>query len=110
MAYDDPCHLCHGQGVRAAPRELLAQVSDLTLVEHEDPETCCGSAGIYNLTHPDLALEIGARKVRSLMAAQPDVVATGNPGCMMQLRAHLRRAGSDIPVLHPVELLLPEVT
>jgi glycolate oxidase iron-sulfur subunit len=107
VAYDDPCHLCHGQGVRVAPRELLAQVQDLTLVPHEDPETCCGSAGIYNLTQQRMAAEIGARKVRKLLAASPDLVATGNPGCMMQIRAHLRRAGSTIPVLHPVELLLP---
>ncbi len=109
-AYDDPCHLCHGQGVRAAPRQLLAQVPGLVLVEHDDPETCCGSAGIYNLTQPGLAAEIGARKARQLLAASPDLVATGNPGCILQIRAHLRRAGSEIPVLHPVELLLPGVS
>ncbi len=107
VAYDDPCHLCHGQGVRTAPRELLAHVPVLTLVEHEDPVTCCVSAGFYNLIQAAMAAEIGAGKARRLLAAAPDMVATGNPGCMMQIRAHVRRAGSDIPVLHPVELLLP---
>jgi glycolate dehydrogenase iron-sulfur subunit len=106
VAYDDPCHLCHGQGVRRAPRELLARVPDLVLVDHDDPETCCGSAGIYNLTQPALAAEIGMAKVKRLLAAAPDLVTTGNPGCIMQIRAHLRRVGSNIPVLHPVELLL----
>lgn len=107
VAYDDPCHLCHAQGVRAAPRELLAQVPGLVLVEHEGAETCCGSAGIYNLTQAAMAAEIGKNKAQRLRSARPDLVATGNPGCIMQIRAHLRAAGSEIQVLHPVELLLP---
>jgi glycolate oxidase iron-sulfur subunit len=106
VVYDDPCHLCHGQGVRTAPRELLGRVPGLVLVEHEEAETCCGSAGIYNLTQKAMAAEIGRRKAMALLAARPDLVVTGNPGCMMQIRAHLRGAGSDVPVLHPVELLL----
>ena len=107
VAYDDPCHLCHGQGVRQQPRALLAQVPGLQLVAHEAPEDCCGSAGIYNLLQPETAEAIGQRKAERLLRAGVDAVATGNPGCMMQIRSHLRRAGSAMAVLHPVELLLP---
>ena len=106
-AYDDPCHLCHGQGVRSQPRQLLAQVPGLQLVQHDKPEDCCGSAGIYNLLQPEVAEPIGQRKAAALLAPRPDVVVTGNPGCMMQIQSHLRRAGSSIAVMHPVELLLP---
>jgi glycolate oxidase iron-sulfur subunit len=87
VAYDDPCHLCHGQGVRAEPRRLLAQVPGLQLVPHDRPEDCCGSAGIYNLQQPGLAGRIGARKIESLAASGAQVVATGNPGCMLQISA-----------------------
>jgi len=106
-AYDDPCHLCHGQGVRKQPRDLLAMVPGLQLVAHERPEDCCGSAGIYNLLQPDLAAEIGRQKVERLLAARVDLVITGNPGCMLQIDSHLRAAGHSVPVRHPVELLLP---
>jgi glycolate oxidase iron-sulfur subunit len=106
-AYDDPCHLCHGQGVRDAPRALLAQVPGLELVAHEDPEACCGSAGVYNLLQPGLAAERGRRKAESLARAGVDLVLTGNPGCMLQIGSHLRRAGHDLAVRHPIELLLP---
>lgn len=106
-AYDDPCHLCHGQGVRSQPRQLLAQVPGLELVAHERPEDCCGSAGIYNLLQPELAGEIGRRKVESLARAGVDLVVTGNPGCMLQIDSHLRRAGQKAQVRHPIELLLP---
>jgi len=107
VAYDDPCHLCHGQGVRAQPRQLLAQVPGLELVPHARPEDCCGSAGIYNLQQPELAAEIGRRKVETLAAAGASIVATGNPGCMLQIAAHLRAARVPMQVVHPVELLLP---
>jgi glycolate oxidase iron-sulfur subunit len=105
--YDDPCHLCHGQGVRSQPRRLLAAVPGLELVPHESPEDCCGSAGIYNLLQPELAGAIGQRKVERLLAAKPDVVVTGNPGCMLQIDSHLRAGGHNVAVRHPVELLLP---
>ena len=108
VAYDDPCHLCHGQKVRTQPRELLAKVPGIALVQHDRPEDCCGSAGIYNMLQPELAQDIGARKAEALCAAKPDLVATGNPGCMMQIAAHLKAAGSNARVVHPVELLLPE--
>lgn len=107
VAYDDPCHLCHGQGVRQAPRRLLRQVPGLELVAHEAAEDCCGSAGIYNLLQPALAEDIGRRKAESLRTARPDIVVTGNPGCMLQIDSHLRATGHHIPVRHTVELLLP---
>ncbi len=107
VAYDDACHLSHGQGVRTPPRALLTRVPELELVAHDDPDTCCGSAGIYNLVHPDLAEPIGRTKADSLLASPAEYVATGNPGCMLQIQAHLRRCGSPIRVLHPVQLLLP---
>lgn len=106
-AYDDPCHLCHGQGVRAQPRALLAQVPELQLVPHDKPEDCCGSAGIYNLLQPEVAAEIGRRKIESLVRAGVDLVVTGNPGCMLQIDSHLRRTGHRIAVRHPIELLVP---
>jgi len=107
VAYDDPCHLCHGQNVRSAPRELLARVPGLELVPHAAPEDCCGSAGIYNLLQPALAGEIGRRKAESLRAAGADLVVTANPGCMLQIDGHLRALGHPRPVRHVVELLLP---
>ena len=105
VCYDDPCHLVHGQKVSAAPRELLAQVPGLTLVAHEDPGSCCGAAGIYNLTHREMSRAVLERKLRALEAADPDVIATGNPGCLMQLRAGAARAGLRAEVLHPIEIL-----
>jgi glycolate oxidase iron-sulfur subunit len=107
VAYDDPCHLCHGQGIRAEPRELLRQVPGLDLVAHERPEDCCGSAGIYNLLQEELAGEIGRRKADSLAASGAELCVTGNPGCMLQIAGWLRRSGSTMRVVHPVELLLP---
>ena len=109
VAYDDPCHLCHGQGVRSQPRELLQQIPKIDLVANPNGETCCGSAGIYNLNQPELAAEIGEAKAAALQHTGAAIIATGNPGCIMQIRAHLTRAGTTMRVAHPVELLLPAV-
>ncbi len=105
VAYDDPCHLCHGQRVRKQPRELLAMVPGLQLVPHPSAEDCCGSAGIYNLNQPQLAARIGRTKAERLVATGAEVIATGNPGCMLQIRAHLQALGATQRVVHPVELL-----
>ncbi len=108
VAYDDPCHLCHGQKIRAEPRQLLAAVPGLQLVDHPESERCCGSAGIYNLNQPELAAEIGRKKVAEIHKTGAEVLITGNPGCIMQIRAHLAMAGGPAPrVMHPVEVLLP---
>ena len=105
VCYDDPCHLLHGQGVEAAPRRLLAQVAGLELVEHAHASRCCGAAGTYNLTQPEMSAAILREKMDALAAADPDVIATGNPGCLMQLRSGVRARGMRAAVVHPVELL-----
>jgi glycolate oxidase iron-sulfur subunit len=105
VCYDDPCHLVHGQRVEQAPRRLLQQIPGLELVPHDDPTSCCGAAGIYALTHRAMASAVLERKIACLAAAGPDVVATGNPGCMLQLRTGLERRGLRARVAHPIELL-----
>jgi len=105
VCYDAPCHLVHGQGVDAAPRRLLKAIPGLTLVSHDDPTSCCGAAGIYNLTQPEMSHAVLARKMEALAAVDPDFIASGNPGCLMQLRAGSEAAGLRAGVLHPVELL-----
>jgi Fe-S oxidoreductase len=105
VAYDDPCHLVHGQGVRDAPRRILEALPGLRLIPHRDPTSCCGAAGIYNLTHPEMSQQVLERKLDSLLEAEVDYVATGNPGCLMQLERGLRERGSKARVVHPIELL-----
>jgi glycolate oxidase iron-sulfur subunit len=105
VVYHDACHLAHGQGVRVEPRAMLQTIPNLELVTPAEPEICCGSAGIYNLVTPGPAAELGQRKVRNLAAASPDMIATANPGCTLQIAAAARRVGHDWPVLHPIELV-----
>jgi glycolate oxidase iron-sulfur subunit len=105
VAYHDACHLQHAQGIRAQPRTMLRQIPELHTLEPPESALCCGSAGIYNLVKPGPARELGERKVRNLLATQPDVIASGNPGCLLQLQSVLRQAGSDVPVVHAVELV-----
>jgi glycolate oxidase iron-sulfur subunit len=105
VCYDDPCHLVHGQRVEAAPRRLLEMIPGLELVDHDDPTGCCGAAGIYNLTHREMSREVLERKMRALAAADPDVIASGNPGCLIQLHAGAKRWGLRARVVHPIELL-----
>ncbi len=105
VAYDPPCHLAHAQRVMDPPRAVLEAIPELQLVEHEDQELCCGSAGLYAMLEPDTSRAVLDRKLRALADVQPDVVATGNPGCIMHIGAGLRAARTPIPVVHPVELL-----
>jgi glycolate oxidase iron-sulfur subunit len=105
VCYDDPCHLVHGQRIDAAPRRLLEQIPGLELQIHDDPTGCCGAAGIYNLTHREMSRAVLDRKIGSLAAADPDYVATGNPGCLMQLCGGVAAAGLRAAVVHPIELL-----
>ena len=105
VAYDDPCHLLHAQRIRQQPRELLQRIPELQLVPVTDADFCCGAAGIYNITHHEVSMQILARKMEHIAAAQPDVIATGNPGCILQLRTGVQQAHLDIPVVHPIELL-----
>jgi glycolate oxidase iron-sulfur subunit len=105
LCYDDPCHLVHGQRVAAAPRRLLGAIPELRLVAHRDAAACCGAAGIYNLTHRAMSRQVLDRKMDALAEADPDWIATGNPGCLMQLAAGARARGLRARVAHPVELL-----
>ena len=105
VAYHDACHLAHAQGVRAQPRDLLRAIPGLEILSPAEAEICCGSAGIYNLVEPEAAGELGERKVRHIAALQPDLVATGNPGCTLQIAAAARHAGWTWPVVHPIELI-----
>ena len=105
VVYHDACHLAHAQRERTAPRRLLAGVPNLTLVEPRDWQICCGSAGIYNLEEPELAARLGRRKAEALLEGEPDVIATGNIGCLTQIESHLRRLGAAVPVRHTMEVL-----
>lgn len=105
VAFHDSCHLQHAQGVRAQPRNLLAEIPELELVEIPEAVICCGSAGIYNLIQPNAANALGDRKAGLIASLDADVVVTGNPGCILQLQASLERAGKRIPVLHTIQLL-----
>ena len=105
VAYHDACHLAHAQGVRQPPRDVLASIPGLTVVPIADGDICCGSAGIFNLVQPDMAAELGRRKAANIEEAGPDLVATTNPGCMLQIGAAARAAGRSRPVVHVVELL-----
>lgn len=105
VSYDAPCHLAHAQGVVEPPLRVLAAIPELEVVEHPGSSECCGGAGIYGLTQPELGSRIGADKVAQLLEAEPDAVVTGNPGCMMQIGAGLLLEGSKVRTYHPVELL-----
>jgi glycolate oxidase iron-sulfur subunit len=105
VAYQDACHLGHAQAIRDAPRRLLRSIPGLELVEPAEQAICCGSAGIYNLTQPEPARELGERKAANVAATGADVYAAANPGCLVQVSRYLRRAGRPLPAVHPVELL-----
>jgi glycolate oxidase iron-sulfur subunit len=105
VAYHDACHLAHAQGVIGAPRRLFKAISNLTLLEIPEGEICCGSAGTYNIEQPETANALGDRKARNVLRTQPDVVATGNIGCLVQLKSSLKKMGQAIPVMHTMELL-----
>jgi len=105
VAYHDACHLAHGQGVREAPRRLLRRIPGVELVELPESDVCCGSAGSYNLTEPQMARRLGERKARNIQSTRAEIVAAANPGCAIQIRAALARKGIAVEVCHPVELL-----
>jgi glycolate oxidase iron-sulfur subunit len=105
VTYHEPCHLAHGQRVRAAPRRLLQAIPGLELVELEEADLCCGSAGVYNLLEPGIASRLLERKLDRIAATGATVVASGNPGCLLQLRVGLARRGLPVRACHPVELL-----
>jgi glycolate oxidase iron-sulfur subunit len=105
VAYHDSCHLQHAQQVRTPPRALLSKIPGVEMLELPESALCCGSAGIYNLVQPDTADQLADRKAQHIAAAHPDVVATGNVGCMLQIAAALERRGQKTPVVHTIQLI-----
>jgi glycolate oxidase iron-sulfur subunit len=102
LAYHDACHLAHAQKIRSEPRQVLAGIPGLQVLDIPEADLCCGSAGIYNLVQPGPAEELGRRKVDNLGSVQPDLIATANPGCLLQIRRYL---DPPVPLYHPVQLL-----
>ena len=105
VTYQEACHLVHAQRVSAAPRRLLAKIPGLQFVEMRESAVCCGSAGVYNLTQPDMAQRLGRRKLENIERTGAEIVVTANPGCALQVGAGLREARSGAKVMHLVELL-----
>jgi glycolate oxidase iron-sulfur subunit len=105
VAYDPPCHLLHAQGVAVPPLKLFAAIPLLELVPVPGAAECCGSAGLFSVLEPEMSRAVLAVKIERLRTAAPQIVATGNPGCQMQIGAGLKAAGSAVAVRHPVELL-----
>jgi glycolate oxidase iron-sulfur subunit len=107
IAYDAPCHLEHAQGVTSAPLAMFAAIPELRVQRLPGSDKCCGSAGIFSLLNPGMSRAVLDDKIQAIAAAtpRPALVATGNPGCLMQVGAGLKAAGLDIGVAHPVELL-----
>ena len=103
--YHDACHLAHAQGVRAAPRRLLSRIPGLKLIPLPESDLCCGAAGTYNLTQPEMATRLGQRKIDRIRATGARVCVTGNVGCAMQIESEARRAGMELEVVHPVTLV-----
>jgi glycolate oxidase iron-sulfur subunit len=105
VTYQDSCHLAHGQHIRQSPRQLLGAIPGLTFREMSGADICCGSAGIYNVVQTEMSMQILKHKMESVNATHADIVATANPGCMLQLQAGVRLHGSGQRVMHVVELL-----
>jgi glycolate oxidase iron-sulfur subunit len=105
VAYHDACHLANAQGVRSEPRSLLRGIPGVELREISDGHLCCGSAGTYNLDQPETAASLGAQKARAVLATNAAVVASGNIGCLTQLRTHLAKIGSPVRVQHTMQVL-----
>lgn len=105
VTYHESCHLCHGQKITAQPRKLLRSIPGVELKELLESTWCCGSAGIYNITQPEMSAKLLARKLRHIESTGAAIVASGNPGCNVQLSAGLRQCKKDVKVLHPVSLL-----
>jgi len=105
VTYQDPCHLAHGQRIRSQPRNLLQSIPGLTLVEMEGSDRCCGSAGIYNITHPEMSRQLLKEKMQSIAPTHAKAIVAPNPGCMLQLRYGVQQYGPSVEVYHLMDLL-----
>jgi glycolate oxidase iron-sulfur subunit len=105
ITYHDPCHVVHGQKIRVEPRTLLRAIPGITLTELREADWCCGSAGVYNLTQPEMAEQLLRRKVANLEATGAEAVVTANPGCIIQILHGLEMKGVKMKVYHLVEIL-----
>lgn len=105
VAYQDACHLLHGQKISEQPRQLLRSIPHVQLREAADHTLCCGSAGVFNLLQPDIADELGDRKAKNLSKTGAKVIISANPGCSLQIKKHLQQQGEEIQLWHPMELL-----
>lgn len=105
VTYHDACHLAHGQKIRSEPRRMLSAIPGLKLVDLPESDHCCGSAGVYSFTQPDMAVRLLKRKVANIESTGAEVVATGNPGCQMWIRSGLKLEGSSVRALHPIEIV-----
>jgi len=105
VAYHDACHALRAQGIHDQPRKLLGAIGNLELVEIPNGDRCCGAAGIYNITEPEMSGRLMREKAEAVVSTGAAVVASGNPGCTMQLLAGLRELGADVQVVHPIEIL-----
>ena len=105
LTYHDACHLAHGQGIRIQPRELLEMIPGIQIVPLPESEMCCGSAGTYNITQPEMAMQLLERKMKNIKQTQAQIVVTGNPGCAMQIRLGAQKFNASIVIKHPIEVL-----
>ena len=110
VAFHDPCHLQHAQGLREQPRAMLRAIPELQLLEISEAALCCGSAGLYGLVQPETAHQLGQRKVEKIVATSAQAVVTGNPGCQLQIQALLNETKQPLPVMHYMELLDASIT
>jgi glycolate oxidase iron-sulfur subunit len=105
VTYHDACHLCHGQQVRNQPRQLLGMIPGVELVPLDESELCCGAAGTYNLTQPEMSERLGVRKMDRIEQSGAETVAVGNVGCILQIARKIKERGSPIALAHPIDLL-----
>jgi glycolate oxidase iron-sulfur subunit len=105
VTYHDACHLAHAQRITKPPRDLVKAVAGHNFVELPEADVCCGSAGTYNLTEPEMAARLQRRKIENIIRTNADIVVTSNPGCLLQICAGLRRTDSSARAIHIVDYL-----
>ena len=105
ITYQDACHISHGQNIRSAPRNILSRIPGLEILEMKNSDTCCGSAGVYNILQPDLAEDILSKKIENIEKTKAEYVVAGNPGCLIQIQKGLRENNRNLGIAHPIEIL-----